>query len=202
MRQKEFAGVCALLAAGPYRVPKCLCQRWSHQSGGFITLQGVWLTVMSYNLPWLFFSCKFLFLHSLSPSPSFSAIFLSYILIHHLPTIPYYLSFLPLFLSTLSPTQMESLFGSLPEMLEFQRVFLQTLEERIASSPDFSTLETPSQFKVSCTLSNISDYWSNVQRFSVDSMGVRIQNNVILKPGDFSDCSKDRHELWDLEVYK
>lgn len=43
--------------------------------------------------------------------------------------------------------EMESLFGSLPEMLDFQRVFLQTLEERIASSPDFSTLETPSQFK-------------------------------------------------------
>lgn len=47
------------------------------------------------------------------------------------------------------PPQMESLFGSLPEMLDFQRVFLQTLEERIASSPDFSTLQTPSQFKVS-----------------------------------------------------
>lgn len=43
---------------------------------------------------------------------------------------------------------MESLFGSLPEMLDFQRVFLQTLEERIASSPDCSTLETPAQFKV------------------------------------------------------
>uniref|UniRef100_A0A3B4UDF1 TIAM Rac1 associated GEF 2 n=1 Tax=Seriola dumerili TaxID=41447 RepID=A0A3B4UDF1_SERDU len=47
----------------------------------------------------------------------------------------------------LTPDEMESLFGSLPEMLDFQRVFLQTLEERIASSPDFSTLETPSQFK-------------------------------------------------------
>uniref|UniRef100_A0A3B4AAS0 Uncharacterized protein n=1 Tax=Periophthalmus magnuspinnatus TaxID=409849 RepID=A0A3B4AAS0_9GOBI len=46
-----------------------------------------------------------------------------------------------------SYVKMESLFGSLPEMLDFQRVFLQTLEERIASSPDFSTLETPSQFK-------------------------------------------------------
>lgn len=44
--------------------------------------------------------------------------------------------------------QMESLFGSLPEMLDFQRVFLQTLEEKIASSPDCSTLETPAQFKV------------------------------------------------------
>ncbi|XP_041667851.1 T-lymphoma invasion and metastasis-inducing protein 2 [Cheilinus undulatus] len=47
----------------------------------------------------------------------------------------------------LTQDEMESLFGSLPEMLDFQRVFLQTLEERIASSPDFSTLETPSQFK-------------------------------------------------------
>ncbi|XP_072558999.1 rho guanine nucleotide exchange factor TIAM2-like isoform X1 [Paramormyrops kingsleyae] len=47
----------------------------------------------------------------------------------------------------LSLAEMESLFGSLPEMLEFQRVFLQTLEDRISSSPDFSTLETPEQVK-------------------------------------------------------
>ncbi|XP_058881887.1 rho guanine nucleotide exchange factor TIAM2-like isoform X2 [Acipenser ruthenus] len=47
----------------------------------------------------------------------------------------------------LTQDEMESLFGSLPEMLDFQKVFLQTLEERIASSPDFSTLETPFQFK-------------------------------------------------------
>ncbi|XP_028824217.1 T-lymphoma invasion and metastasis-inducing protein 2 isoform X2 [Denticeps clupeoides] len=47
----------------------------------------------------------------------------------------------------LTMDEMESLFGSLPEMLEFQKVFLQTLEERIASSPNFSTLETPVQFK-------------------------------------------------------
>lgn len=53
---------------------------------------------------------------------------------------------------------MESLFGSLPEMLDFQRVFLQTLEERIASSPDFSTLETPSQFKVRHTHTHTVTY--------------------------------------------
>uniref|UniRef100_H3DHK7 TIAM Rac1 associated GEF 2 n=1 Tax=Tetraodon nigroviridis TaxID=99883 RepID=H3DHK7_TETNG len=47
----------------------------------------------------------------------------------------------------LTQDEMESLFGSLPEMLDFQRVFLQTLEEKIASSPDCSTLETPAQFK-------------------------------------------------------
>ncbi|XP_066575695.1 rho guanine nucleotide exchange factor TIAM2 [Amia ocellicauda] len=47
----------------------------------------------------------------------------------------------------LTQDEMESLFGSLPEMLDFQKVFLQTLEERIASSPDFNTLETPGQFK-------------------------------------------------------
>ncbi|XP_058879471.1 rho guanine nucleotide exchange factor TIAM2-like isoform X2 [Acipenser ruthenus] len=47
----------------------------------------------------------------------------------------------------LTQDEMESLFGSLPEMLDFQKVFLQTLEEKIASSPDFSTLENPFQFK-------------------------------------------------------
>lgn len=43
---------------------------------------------------------------------------------------------------------MESLFGSLPEMLEFQKVFLQTLEEKISSFPNFNMLETLVQFKV------------------------------------------------------
>ncbi|XP_010881030.2 T-lymphoma invasion and metastasis-inducing protein 2 [Esox lucius] len=47
----------------------------------------------------------------------------------------------------LSHDEMESLFGSLPEMLDFQRVFLHTLEERIASSPNLISLETPEQFK-------------------------------------------------------
>eukprot|EP00062_Callorhinchus_milii_P019658 gi/632974454/ref/XP_007903687.1/ PREDICTED: T-lymphoma invasion and metastasis-inducing protein 2 isoform X2 [Callorhinchus milii] len=47
----------------------------------------------------------------------------------------------------LTQDEMESLFGSLPEMLQFQKMFLQTLEEGIALSPDFSKLETPSQFK-------------------------------------------------------
>ncbi|KAM6992558.1 rho guanine nucleotide exchange factor TIAM2 [Tautogolabrus adspersus] len=47
----------------------------------------------------------------------------------------------------LSKEEMEALFGCLPEMLDFQKVFLQTLEERIASCPNFSHLETPAQFK-------------------------------------------------------
>lgn len=46
------------------------------------------------------------------------------------------------------PPQMEALFGSLPEMLDFQRVFLQTLEDRIDSCPDFGHLETPEQLEV------------------------------------------------------
>lgn len=67
-------------------------------------------------------------------------------------------------LSPVTPPQMESLFGSLPEMLEFQRVFLQTLEDRISSSPDFSTLETPEQVKVGPLLDTqpsglSSQYW-------------------------------------------
>ncbi|XP_069787712.1 rho guanine nucleotide exchange factor TIAM2 isoform X2 [Narcine bancroftii] len=47
----------------------------------------------------------------------------------------------------LTQDEMESLFGSLPEMLQFQKMFLQTLEDGIALSPDFNKLETPSQFK-------------------------------------------------------
>lgn len=120
-----------------------------------MTLRGTCLTDC-YELQAILIFLHFT-LSSFPPTP-FSAIFLSYILIHHLPTISNYLSFLCLLLSILplplhfcSLPQMESLFGSLPEMLDFQRVFLQTLEERIASSPDFSTLETPSQFKVRYT---------------------------------------------------
>lgn len=41
------------------------------------------------------------------------------------------------------------MFGSLPEMLDFQKVFLQTLEERVASCPDLGNLETPEQLQVS-----------------------------------------------------
>lgn len=47
----------------------------------------------------------------------------------------------------LTQDEMESLFGSLPEMLQFQKMFLHTLEDGIALSPDFNKLETPSQFK-------------------------------------------------------
>ncbi|XP_068454792.1 rho guanine nucleotide exchange factor TIAM2-like [Clinocottus analis] len=47
----------------------------------------------------------------------------------------------------LSKEEMEALFGSLPEMLDFQRGFLQTLEERIASCPDFTHLDSPEQLK-------------------------------------------------------
>ncbi|XP_060061270.1 rho guanine nucleotide exchange factor TIAM2 isoform X2 [Erinaceus europaeus] len=47
----------------------------------------------------------------------------------------------------LTQDEMESLFGSLPEMLEFQKVFLETLEDGIAASSDFNILETPSQFR-------------------------------------------------------
>ncbi|KAM5283558.1 rho guanine nucleotide exchange factor TIAM2 isoform 3-T7 [Hipposideros larvatus] len=47
----------------------------------------------------------------------------------------------------LTQDEMESLFGSLPEMLEFQKVFLETLEDGISASSDFNLLETPSQFR-------------------------------------------------------
>lgn len=160
---------------------------------------------MNYKLSWLFFPCSLTFLHSLPLLPLL-LLSLPFSLSITFPQFhtasPFFASFHPLSYDPCSPPQMESLFGSLPEMLDFQRVFLQTLEERIASSPDFSTLETPSQFKVRCTHSNISHYWLNVQRLTIDSRSATIQNNIILKPGDFRNYSKERHDLWDLEVYK
>ncbi|XP_066103925.1 rho guanine nucleotide exchange factor TIAM2 isoform X1 [Saccopteryx bilineata] len=47
----------------------------------------------------------------------------------------------------LTQDEMESLFGSLPEMLDFQKVFLETLEDGVSASSDFNILETPSQFR-------------------------------------------------------
>ncbi|XP_072305039.1 rho guanine nucleotide exchange factor TIAM2-like [Eucyclogobius newberryi] len=47
----------------------------------------------------------------------------------------------------LSKHEMEALFGSLPAMLDFQRVFLQTLEEKIDLSPELSRPETPEESK-------------------------------------------------------
>ncbi|XP_066471954.1 rho guanine nucleotide exchange factor TIAM2 isoform X1 [Tiliqua scincoides] len=47
----------------------------------------------------------------------------------------------------LTQDEMESLFGSLPEMLNFQKIFLETLEDGISSCSDFNILETPSQFR-------------------------------------------------------
>ncbi|XP_054616881.1 rho guanine nucleotide exchange factor TIAM2-like isoform X2 [Dunckerocampus dactyliophorus] len=47
----------------------------------------------------------------------------------------------------LSKDEMAALLGILAEMLDFQRVFLQTLEEKITSSPDFCQLDSPEQVK-------------------------------------------------------
>ncbi|CAH7311406.1 Tiam2 [Phodopus roborovskii] len=79
----------------------------------------------------------------------------------HLPPSPNQSQLLEEFLNNLKKTStngkalfhlylellMESLFGSLPEMLEFQKVFLETLEDGISAASDFSVLETPSQFR-------------------------------------------------------
>ncbi|XP_061757293.1 rho guanine nucleotide exchange factor TIAM2-like isoform X2 [Nerophis ophidion] len=50
----------------------------------------------------------------------------------------------PLHNETFLSNDEEALVGILPEMLDFQRVFLQTLEDNITSSPD---LDSPEQFK-------------------------------------------------------
>jgi len=58
-------------------------------------------------------------------------------------------------------SQMESLFGSLPEMLDFQRVFLQTLEDRISCCPNLDSLETPEQFQVRTGLNRFNVFYSS-----------------------------------------
>lgn len=49
----------------------------------------------------------------------------------------------------LSNAEIHALFGNIQEIVQFQRVFLQSLEEAIAPEPEFYKFETPSQFKVS-----------------------------------------------------
>ncbi|XP_029966619.1 T-lymphoma invasion and metastasis-inducing protein 2-like [Salarias fasciatus] len=47
----------------------------------------------------------------------------------------------------LTEEEMEALFGLLPQMLDFQQVFLWTLEQTVASCPGFSSWSRPEQFQ-------------------------------------------------------
>ncbi|GFW20586.1 hypothetical protein TNCV_1048091 [Trichonephila clavipes] len=47
----------------------------------------------------------------------------------------------------LSNSEVNALFGNIQEIVQFQRVFLQSLEEAIASEPDFHRFDHPAQFK-------------------------------------------------------
>lgn len=44
-------------------------------------------------------------------------------------------------------------------MLEFQKIFLETLEDGISASSDFNMLETPSQFRVSISDLSLKQKW-------------------------------------------
>ncbi|XP_056621234.1 rho guanine nucleotide exchange factor TIAM2 isoform X2 [Triplophysa dalaica] len=78
----------------------------------------------------------------------------------------------------LSHDEMESLFGSLPEMLDFQKVFLQTLEERTTFSPDYHTLETPEKlkkvlFSLSGSFLNYADHFKLYSGFCANHIKVQ-----------------------------
>lgn len=47
----------------------------------------------------------------------------------------------------LSNVEVNALFGNIQEIVQFQRVFLQSLEEAILAEPDFNKFDHPSQFK-------------------------------------------------------
>ena len=48
----------------------------------------------------------------------------------------------------LSSTEINALFGNIHEIVAFQRLFQQSLEEAMAVEPNFEQLDHPSQFKV------------------------------------------------------
>lgn len=53
----------------------------------------------------------------------------------------------------LSNAEINALFGNIQEIVTFQRLFLQNLEEALELEPDFHKFEHPSQFKVSLRFS-------------------------------------------------
>ncbi|XP_037081039.1 protein still life, isoform SIF type 1-like isoform X2 [Pollicipes pollicipes] len=49
--------------------------------------------------------------------------------------------------SFITPAEINALFGNIPDIVEFQRDFLQSLEEAVEMEPNLGRLETPTQFK-------------------------------------------------------
>ena len=49
----------------------------------------------------------------------------------------------------LSNAEIKALFGNIQEIIAFQRLFLQNLDEALELEPDFNKFEHASQFKVS-----------------------------------------------------
>lgn len=51
----------------------------------------------------------------------------------------------------LSGEDTEQIFGNIQEIVQFQKLFLQSLEEAVELDPDSSILSTPTKFRVSIT---------------------------------------------------
>ncbi|XP_035685679.1 protein still life, isoform SIF type 1-like [Branchiostoma floridae] len=49
--------------------------------------------------------------------------------------------------SFLSPDELEALFGNIEELVQFQRKFLQALEDSVSIEPDFHTVDSPTKFR-------------------------------------------------------
>ncbi|XP_078698771.1 rho guanine nucleotide exchange factor TIAM1-like isoform X2 [Branchiostoma floridae x Branchiostoma belcheri] len=49
--------------------------------------------------------------------------------------------------SFLSPDEIEALFGNIEELVQFQRKFLQALEDSVSIEPDFHTVDSPTKFR-------------------------------------------------------
>ncbi|XP_068198740.1 rho guanine nucleotide exchange factor TIAM2-like isoform X2 [Antennarius striatus] len=77
----------------------------------------------------------------------------------------------------LTREEMEALFGSLPELLDFQRLFLQTLERGVAAGPDPVAMEMPGQFQLLFSLGgaflHYADHFKHYSGFCTNHVKVQ-----------------------------
>ncbi|XP_035224878.1 protein still life, isoform SIF type 1-like isoform X3 [Stegodyphus dumicola] len=85
----------------------------------------------------------------------------------------------------LSNAEINALFGNIQEIVQFQRVFLQSLEEAISAEPDFAKFELPSQFKnVLFALGNSFLYYADQFKLYSSFCASHSKAQKVLHPGE------------------
>ncbi|KAG8196075.1 hypothetical protein JTE90_007815 [Oedothorax gibbosus] len=85
----------------------------------------------------------------------------------------------------LSNAEINALFGNIQEIVQFQRVFLQSLEEAISAEPDFAKFELPPQFKnVLFALGNSFLYYADQFKLYSSFCASHSKAQKVLHPGE------------------